>query len=255
MRRHGGPRDTLRPMKSVLAILAVPAILGMSLAVGGSAPTPAETSDVGAPSGIHVVILGSSTAEGTGPRDPANAWVNRYRRDLRDADPAARVTNLARGGYTTYQIQPDGFVPPLGRPAPDPERNITAAVRLHPDAIVINLPSNDATLGCGAGEQLANYDRVLAVAAEAGVPVWVATTQPRNLEPAGRAIQTAMRDSTFARFGKHALDFWSGFAAPDGTIAPEYDCGDGIHLNDAAHGILCERVVAADIPAALAAAR
>jgi len=197
------------------------------------------------PGSFHVVVLGSSTAEGTGPSHPDSAWVARYREHLRTDRPSSRVTNLARGGYTTYHIQPDGFAPPPGRPAPDPERNISAAVRLRPDAIVVNLPSNDAAAGYGVDEQLANYARVLAVTDSAGVDVWIATTQPRNLAPAGRALLVAMRDSTLTRFGGRAIDFWSGVAAPDGAILPAADCGDGIHLNDAAHRLLCERVVAA----------
>jgi lysophospholipase L1-like esterase len=197
------------------------------------------------------VVLGSSTAEGVGPAAPDSAWVERYRARLERIDPAHRITNLARGGYTTYQIQPDGFTPPPDLPLPDGERNISRALSLHPDAIVINLPSNDATAGYGVDAQLANLDRVLAAATGAGIPVWISTTQPRNLSPSGRDNLMAMRDSTFARFGNRAVDFWRGLAEAQGTIDPAFDCGDGIHLNDAGHRILSERVDSADIPGAI----
>lgn len=192
---------------------------------------------------VHVVVLGSSTAEGVGASHPDSAWVNRYRRHARRAFPGLRVTNLARGGYTTYHLLPDGRVTPPGRPAPDPERNISQAVRLHPDAIVINLPSNDAAYGHTVGEQLENYDEILATAAADKIDVWVTTTQPRNLSVAGRRNLMAVRDSTHARYGDFALDFWTTLATAEGTIAARFDSGDGIHLNDRGHAILCDRVL------------
>jgi len=199
------------------------------------------------PGALHIVVLGSSTAEGIGPQDRNNAWVNRYRTFLQTLTPGNLVSNLAKSGYTTYHIMPDGFTPPAGRPTPDRERNITKALSLKPAAIIINLPSNDVASGYSLREQLANYDSVLARARAQGVPVWITTTQPRNLSLAQRQNLMAMRDSTLARWREKAIDFWNGLANPDGTINPIYDSGDGIHLNDAAHGILFNRVVAAQV--------
>jgi hypothetical protein len=201
----------------------------------------------GQPIPSHIVVLGSSTAEGIGPSNRNNAWVNRYRVFLQHLDPKHAVTNLARGGYTTYHVMPDDNVPPAGRPSPDRERNITKALSLKPTAIIINLPSNDATSGYTVQEQLANYSAVLARANAQKVPVWLTTTQPRNLSEAQRQNLMAMRDSTLARFGDKAIDFWNGIADANGRILPPYDSGDGIHLNDAAHGILFERAVAAEV--------
>ncbi len=196
---------------------------------------------------VKIVILGSSTALGIGPYNPSNAWVNRYRTYLQGIKPANEVVNRASGGYTTYHIMPAGYVPPPNRPLPDNSRNISNAVNRDPDAIIINLPSNDAAFGYSVSEQLANYDSVLAVSNAANIPVWISTTQPRNLSASGRQNLMEMRDSTFARFGDKALDFWTDLAMPDGTINPIYDSGDGVHLNDAGHGILFNRVVAAGI--------
>ena len=50
---------------------------------------------------IHLVVLGSSTASGSGPSTPDSAWVNRYRNYLQDINPLNQVTNLAIGGTTT----------------------------------------------------------------------------------------------------------------------------------------------------------
>lgn len=196
---------------------------------------------------VTVVILGSSTAAGTGPREIANAWVNRYLAYAESLDADNRVINLAKGGYTTYHLMPRDHLSPEGRPQPDPCRCITMALHLDPDAIVINLPSNDAAYGYSVEEQLANYDSILVLADRRDIPVWITTTQPRNLTVEGRANLMAVRDSTYARFGERAIDFWTGLAMEDGSIDPAYDSGDGVHLNDPAHRILFQRVVQAGL--------
>lgn len=193
---------------------------------------------------IKIVVLGSSTAAGTGPSHPDSAWVNRFRNYVQSNWENSDVINLAVGGYVTYQILPHGFAPPQSRPNPEPEHNITKALSYNPTAIIINLPSNDASQNYSIQEQLANYDTVLALAHSMGVPVWVATTQPRNLSLEGRRSLKEMRDSTFTRF-EHPIDFWTGLAEEDGNIKLQYNSGDNVHLNDAAHKILFERVVKA----------
>jgi lysophospholipase L1-like esterase len=192
---------------------------------------------------IKIVVLGSSTAEGIGPLDSREAWVNQLRAYLLEINPANKVINLAKGGYTTYHIIPTGSAQTLDRPSPDENRNITNALSRYPDAIIINLPSNDAAAGYPVIEQLPNYDRIMSLANAAQIPVWISTTQPRNLSDSGRQNLMDMRDSTFARFKDKAIDFWSGIAMSDGTINPGYDSGDGIHLNAAGHTILLKRVM------------
>ncbi|NOT34253.1 MAG: hypothetical protein HOP12_08810 [Candidatus Eisenbacteria bacterium] len=192
----------------------------------------------------HIVVLGSSTAAGIGPSHPDSAWVNRYRAAVQQIFPGHQVTNLAVGGFTTYHVQPTGFVAPAGRPSPDPTHNITTALGLAPDLLIINLPSNDAANGYTLAEQFENYERVVALAELAEVPVWVTTTQPRDLSAAARESLMVVRDWTLTRFGTRAIDFWSTVANPDGTIDSGYSAGDGIHLNDGAHQLLFERVMA-----------
>ncbi len=197
---------------------------------------------------VKIVVLGSSTAVGVGPSNSYNAWVNRYRRYVQSVNPQNEVYNLAVGGYKTYHLMPTGYVPPAGQPAPDVSKNITKALTsFSPNAIIINLPSNDASAGIPVADQLKNYDSILAHADEAKVPVWISTTQPRNLNQNGLKDLIDMKDSTFAHFGDKAIDFWTSLARNDGTINPAYDSGDHIHLNDDAHGILFERVVNAEI--------
>ena len=229
-------------------------VMSLLAALRGAAghPSPATTEptgSAGAASGDSsrvIVILGSSTAAGTGATSPDSSWVGRLRAFVARTDSTVRVINLAIGGFTTYDIMPSGYMPPAGRPAPKPAGNITRGLSFRPWCIIINLPSNDAAQGYGVSESLANYDSIL-TAVPSGLGVWVTTTQPRNLDTAGRAALLALRDSMRARTGIHVLDFWTTLANPDGTLNAEFDAGDGIHLNDAGHRILAERVIASDL--------
>ncbi|HET7541600.1 MAG TPA: SGNH/GDSL hydrolase family protein [Polyangiaceae bacterium] len=196
-----------------------------------------------------IVVLGSSTSAGTGPKDPKNAWVSRYRARLAEQFPNVQLVNLAVGGYSTFEIQPSGFHPPPNRPAPVEGKNISAALALKPSAIVVNLPSNDQANGYPLNEQLANYDRVATLAKNAHVPLWISTPQPRNFNDSAQIealIRT--RDAIGERFAPRTLDFWTPFASANGFIKGRYNAGDGTHLNDDAHAILASIVEAARIP-------
>jgi sugar lactone lactonase YvrE len=195
-----------------------------------------------------IVVLGSSTSAGTGATTPDSAWVWRYRAYIKGLDANAVVVNLAVGGYTTYNVMPTGYTPPSGRPAPNPFTNITRALAYRPWAIIVNMPSNDVTNGYTVAEQLANYDTLRARAAGQGVPIWITTSQPRNLtDPLQRDQLRIMADSTNSRYAPYAIDVYHDLAAADGTILPLYSFGDGIHINNAGHYVVYQRVVGAGI--------
>ncbi len=197
---------------------------------------------------LRIVVLGSSTAEGVGPSVPDSAWVNRYRAYMESLNPANEVINLAKSGYTTYHLMPSSYTPPTGKPLPDTARNVTKAISFQPDGIVINMPSNDAYRYYGASEQLGNFQTVYDSAVAHGIPVWICTPQPRNFDPVRIQIQLDLRDSINATFGMFAIDFWTGIAlASNGRIDPIYN-KDNIHLNDAGHNVLFQRVLGEMIP-------
>ena len=202
-------------------------------------------------SSFHGVIIGSSTAAGTGPTNRDSAWVNRFRTYVKSINPTNEVTNLAVGGTTTYQIMPDSFVAPSNRPATNSTKNVSEAIRLGADFIVVNMPSNDGSRGYGASEQMSNFRRIVNYADSFDVPVWVCTTQPKTTSNQGQiSIQTAVRDSILNAFGSRAIDFWTTIAKND-TIDTKYNSGDNTHLNNAAHGVLFNRVKDKNILSAL----
>ncbi|WP_157976140.1 GDSL-type esterase/lipase family protein [Lewinella sp. IMCC34191] len=191
-----------------------------------------------------IVVIGSSTAEGTGASSQDSSWVGRYRAYLAD-DTRYEVVNLARGGYTTYHILPTGSEIPAGVGiVPDLNRNVTEALTYDPFAIIVNMPSNDAARGFTPEAQLENFAAIANAAREEGTMIYIATTQPRNFPETARVDdQIEVRDSILKIYGDMAIDFWTGIADENGFIIDSLDSGDGVHLNDGGHRILYERVL------------
>jgi lysophospholipase L1-like esterase len=199
-------------------------------------------------SNLTFVILGSSTAAGAGARPISMSWANRYATYLAHTSVNNVVINRASGGYTTYHCLPTGTPPTPNRPNPDVTRNITYALAQHPSAIILSLPTNDVALGYAVEETERNFQTIAAAARAARVPLWISTSQPRNLTDAKRANLVIVRDFIFQTFGSNALDFWTGLAAPDGTLLKACDSGDGTHPNNLGHAVLFRRLVAANLP-------
>jgi lysophospholipase L1-like esterase len=192
-----------------------------------------------------IVVLGSSTAAGAGASVPDSAWVNRYRSANYQQDTRISVINLARGGYTTYHLLPTGTIIPPGIGINiDTTRNITKALTYQPMAVVINLPSNDAAHFFTVDQQMENFGLMADTAEAYGAVPWICTTQPKNfVNPVQMQIQKDVRDSIFSAYGPQAIDFWYGLADTNDFLLPQYDAGDGTHLNDAGHYLVFTRVM------------
>ena len=204
-------------------------------------------------SSCHIVVLGSSTAAGTGPTTRDSAWVWLYEDFIFQSDTRFNVTNLARGGFTTYNILPNGSTIPDNLSfVVDTARNISKALSLNPNAIIINLPSNDASSSIPVSDQLLNYRNILEKVEALEIPYWICTPQPRNgFSMNQQIIQNEMLDSTKTIYAENFIDFWSDLATEDDQINTLYDSGDGVHLNNAGHKILLDRVLDIGIDAFL----
>lgn len=203
---------------------------------------------------LRLVIIGSSTAAGQGADPPEQAWVLRYGAHLKVLHPGSEIINLAQGGLQTFHLMPTGHRPPPARPLPDAERNLTKALSFCPDAVIVQVPSNDAAAHYGPQEQLANFDRMLTHALQQGVPVWLCAPQPRNFSPEQRCIQRELRQAMQARYGSLLIDAWDLLADADNGLLPECDSGDGAHLNNEGHTRILQAVLRADLPGTLARA-
>ncbi len=107
-----------------------------------------------------------------------------------------------------------------------------------------------------------HFRTIVQKARKAGVEVFITTSQPHNFgekyQPpyvggnkpdASKQYYRNWFDELSRkikyRYGRHAIDFYTNIASPDGLgfISPAYDSGDGVHLNDAAHYIFARRVI------------
>jgi len=201
-----------------------------------------------------IVVLGSSTAAGTGASVYDSSWVARlqseYRKNITAGDLDTVVTNLAVGGFVSYQIMPSSYSPPAGKPAPDVEHNVTKALGFSPDIIIINLPTNDVGSGYSETEFMTNLRFLNQHIASAGVKAYITTTQPRSqYDFAMRRVLRNLVDSITNTFGINAINFWDDLATNDGqfNLRPEVNSGDGVHVNNLGHRLLFERVKAKNL--------
>lgn len=183
-----------------------------------------------------IVILGSSSAYGTGASTTDSSFVSKFRAYLKRKNSLNNIINYGIPGYKTYQnLRPTGYVPPADRPYPNTDFNISAALLDNPDAIIINMPSNDAANNYTLAEQQANFEATMRIADSLKIPVWVTTSQPRfYLSTAQMTNLKDFRTWVLTRFADKAVDFWDGIANEDGTTASQYYY-DYVHVNNAGH--------------------
>lgn len=190
---------------------------------------------------VSVVVLGASTAQGLGASDLAHSWVSLFRGYLTGLNAGSTVTNLAVGGQTSYHLMPTGYVPPGGRPTVNQSGNITAAIALNPDLIIVALGSNDVVDAYATSETHDNYAAIMAAADAAGIATWVTSITPRNLDANGRAALAVLRDWQLTTYAARSVDVWTTMANLDGTIATLYNADD-THPNNAGHRLIYSRV-------------
>ena len=183
-----------------------------------------------------ILILGSSTAYGTGASSTDSSFVAKYRAYLKRKNPLNNIINYGIPGYRTYHnLRPTGYIPPDNRPYPNTEFNITNALLDNPDAIIINMPSNDAASNYTLAEQQANFEATMRIADSLNIPVWVTTSQPRfYLTTEQMTNLRNLKTWVLSRFSDKAVNFWDGIANEDGTIASQYYY-DYVHVNNAGH--------------------
>jgi acyl-CoA thioesterase-1 len=184
-----------------------------------------------------IVILGSSTAAGTGATPIDSAWSNRLQVTVNKTTIRANFINLALGYYSLYHIMPAGCSPE--RPAPDTARNITKALSYKPGLIILNFPSNDIDYNYTDDEIMSNYAKLTQLMDSAKVSYIIFSTQPRNFPDAGKRMRLkTLNDKIKSVYGNHVCDFLDQLSSTTYMIRPEYSAGDDIHLNNAGHAII-----------------
>jgi len=123
-------------------------------------------------------------------------------------------------------------------------------LRHHPDVVILCFPSNGFDV-LTMPEIMLPLQTIYNTCTASGIECYVTTSQPRTdaqFDAAHQQFLQVVRDSILNRFGSHALDFYDCVTTPGTTQQmPQYYYGDGIHLNDAAHGALFNVVLGANI--------
>jgi hypothetical protein len=196
-------------------------------------------------------ILGSSTAACFGSSQYDSCWV-RMLQVYYGAEAITDLAQVAQGGYSPYQGMPTSYVQPPGRPAPDPNKNITFMLQQLPTALIVNYPSNGYDIYT-VPEVMQCLRTIRDSATQQGVKCYITTPQPRSAEASFRTPETCRRmaeikDSVLNQFGYFAINFYDSLVNPaDSTILSIYDSGDHIHLNNAGHKLLVRIVTRKDI--------
>ena len=199
-------------------------------------------------------VIGSSTSACYGFGGPPGAndnFTKCYINKLVDFYGAqllsVQLTNDALTGMNVYEAMPTGSPPVViggVTYSPNTSRNITHALSVAPDVVLVNYPTN-AYQYLNVHEVMSDLRMIRKTANDAGKACFITTTQPRFDVPFDVTVRNRLmeiRDSILLQFGYFAIDFWTTVAKPDGTIDPLYDQGDHIHLNYLGHDILFQRV-------------
>jgi hypothetical protein len=152
------------------------------------------------------VAIGSSVCAGEMASPFSNSWQGLLSAHLKAFDPADTVVNLC-GAANTGAMMPTGFSTPkcainAGSTIPDPAHNITAALALHPNAIIMLGGQGDFILGGAPGAgglctpntvAALEYDirTIVKAAAAAGVPFYMSSAGPSNSFDSSRLASAA----------------------------------------------------------------
>jgi hypothetical protein len=207
---------------------------------------------VAAHSQKKLFVLGSSTSACWGVSSPANCYLTRLANHYNLNGQPVVIENRAVAGFNVYKSMPLTYRPPAGRDLPTPYYTITDALAANPDVILVNYPSNNYEI-YSVAEVMFCLRTIKEQANKAGKPLYVTTAQPRtSFDAAGREKLRILKDSILHQFGAAAVDFYTGIADPQSlAIATPYQVpGDPIHLNDEAHNVLFQRLLAKNIFAA-----
>ena len=229
------------------SILNTPIVLAAALMLGacggGGDANPGSTTPPPPPPSMWV-IMGSSTAEGTGATTYAKSWAGLLLSSMFANNVV--VINYAKGGTTTYDGLATTSPQVPNRPSPDVTANITAALAVvpKPKVLLLSYPTNDTANGYSVTETVDNLLAIRDAAMTGGVTVIVLSTQPRDdlsqtMLDRLVEIDIAMSAAVSGCF----VAVRAGLAGTDSKRDPLYAfSNDAIHLNDAGHFLIHTKV-------------
>ena len=208
-------------------------------AAPSASPKPSAT-PIPAAAPMKIVVIGSSTSAGEGASDYSNAWVAQMYAALDYATGATLVqTNLSVGGSKSADLMTSG----------DSDRNITKALSFNPDLIIVGLAGgNDIASGVSQSTFLANVQNIKNAAAARRIPIFFTGTSPKSsfsfserqqLQTWNSAMRSTVQSCVTPKNSAYSscfIDVFSTLSDPNSLmIRPNYEYGDGVHLNDSGH--------------------
>lgn len=179
-------------------------------------------------------IIGSSTAACNGVSGPTgfdSCWVERMRAYYTANGVPFTISNIAVAGSSPFDL------------------GITTALAglVANDILIMSYPSNGYTSATNS-LTLARFQEFKDSCDLRSIKFYCTGTQPRNdFIPADRANLTVLNDSLRLRFTTRFIDFLTPLLnTTDNTIKSIYYY-DGIHPNNSGHGVLAQKVIAANI--------
>ncbi len=184
-----------------------------------------------------IIGIGSSTLSGTGAISP-NKVGERIQSYLDVNTTGGLFVNVAQAQLDTRYFLADG-----GNALVMPHRNITAACSIRPTAILLFLPTNDIGAGLTPQQFVDNLSSMYQYAWDRRIPCFVGSPVPRtSFTPAQKnsLLQAlAIMRNTFP--SEFFIDLYDTFNDGNNNTLLQYEAGDGIHMNDAGHGVLAAR--------------
>ena len=224
--------------------LIIPIIMFFLTANGFSKPLNEPCLTV---SKVKIVVIGADANHDKNEQGEV-LWIERYREYLKSFNKDNEIINLTKKGLNSYQIVPTGSTSPYGRPKADPEHNISKAISLKPDAIIVNLEYNDVLENFQSSEQIVNLMLVASEANNNNIPIWINTPKPKgfgSLEYKENHI--AVKDLIKERFHPFVVKVWDALATEEGDIKEKFRTADNNHINQTGQEVIVSKLVEADI--------
>ncbi|MDN5212293.1 SGNH/GDSL hydrolase family protein [Fulvivirgaceae bacterium BMA12] len=196
---------------------------------------------------VKIVVIGAD-AHHDKNQNGELFWIKSYRDYLKSFNKDNEIINLTQKELNSYHIVPTGSTSPYGRPKADPDHNITKAISMTPDAIIVNLEYNDLVQNFQASEQIVNLMLVASEANNKNIPIWINTPKPSTFDtPENHDSHIAVKELIMQRFHPFVVKFWDALADENGNLRQEFATADQGHVNAKGQEVMASKLVEADI--------
>ncbi|GAA4460307.1 hypothetical protein GCM10023189_35230 [Nibrella saemangeumensis] len=172
--------------------------------------------------------MGESLADKTSVE---SSWVDL----LTAAIYGSEVIDLATSGYTTFHLLPHKPFTRTDLSLVDTARNITKAIALRPDCIIIVLGSHDLRRGWNNDAIVNNLEELRTQTSIANIDYYITTSLPVAGPEALTEQVLIQKEQILQYYGKQAINLFDHMATPESLPDPELFTTSLTTLNEAGH--------------------